>query len=253
MSEDRSSAVSPYPCTRGDAQCPNNREMSLSSSNSSERMLPAQLLWTKEGNPRSDRAPDGAALRSLSDETLLTQLKGRDPEALAEIFRRYSSLVFGVGFRILRDAGEAEDLVQEVFLFLYQKAELFDAGKGGARAWIVQAAWHRSLDRREYLHRRSFYSGTDAGILSDTLVGREDVEEALASQLNRERLREAFRNLSDRQRLTLELFFFEELDLREIAARLDESFENVRHHYYRGLQKLRKDAFVTKLRDKKPS
>ncbi len=216
-------------------------------------MLPAQLLWTKKGNPRSERMPDGAATRSLSDETLLAELKGQNPEALAEIFCRYARLVFGVGFRILRDAGEAEDLVQEVFLFLYQKAELFDASKGGAKAWIVQVAWHRSLDRREYLHRRSFYSGTDASILSDTLVGREDVEKVLASQLDRERLREAFRSLSDRQRLTLEMFFFEELDLREIAMRLDESFENVRHHYYRGLQKLRKDAFVRKLRDKKSS
>jgi RNA polymerase sigma-70 factor (ECF subfamily) len=197
--------------------------------------------------------PDSAGPRFLSDENLLAALKGRDREAFAEVFRRYSRLVFSVGFRILRDAGEAEDVVQEVFLFLFQRAELFDARKGGAKAWIVQVAWHRSLDRREYLHRRNFYSGTEVNTLSDTLMGQEDVEDDLASKLNRERLKEAFQNLSDRQRLTLELFFFEELDLREIAARLDESLENVRHHYYRGLQKLRKDAFVKKLRGKKQS
>jgi RNA polymerase sigma-70 factor (ECF subfamily) len=197
--------------------------------------------------------PDGAQPRHLSDENLLAALKGRDREALAEVFQRYSRLVFSIGFRILRDAGEAEDVVQEVFLFLFQRAELFDEKKGGAKAWIVQVAWHRSLDRREYLHRRSFYSGTDVSTLSDTLTGTEDVEDDLASKLSRERLKEAFQNLSDRQRLTLELFFFEDLDLREIAARLDESFENVRHHYYRGLQKLRKDAFVKTLRGRKQS
>jgi RNA polymerase sigma-70 factor, ECF subfamily len=215
-------------------------------------MLPAPLLWAR-GEPRVVEMPDSAQPRRLSDENLLAALKSRDREALAEVFQRYSRLVFSIGFRILRDAGEAEDVVQEVFLFLFQRAELFDEKKGGAKAWIVQVAWHRSLDRREYLHRRSFYSGTDVSTLSDTLTGTEDVEDDLASKLSRERLKEAFQNLSDRQRLTLELFFFEDLDLREIAARLDESFENVRHHYYRGLQKLRKDAFVKKLRGGKQS
>jgi len=196
---------------------------------------------------------DVAGRRSVSDEILLTQLKSRDREALAEMFRRHARLVFSIGFRILRDVGEAEDVVQEVFLFLFQRAELFDAAKGGAKAWIVQVAYHRSLDRREYLLRRNFYSGTDVNMLSDTLKGQDDVEDDVTSKLSRDRLKEAFHNLSARQRLTLELFFFEELDLREIAARLGESLENVRHHYYRGLQKLRKDAFVMELRGKKQS
>jgi RNA polymerase sigma-70 factor (ECF subfamily) len=187
-------------------------------------------------------------MRLVSDESLLTILRRRDREALSELFRRYSRLVFSIGLRILGDAGEAEDLAQEVFLYLFQRAELFDANKGGAKAWIVQVAWHRSLDRRKYLHRRSFYSGTDVSTLSDTLKGQEDVEDDLASKLNVERLRGAFENLSDQQRLTLELFFFEGLDMREIATRLDESPANIRHYYYRGLQKLRKDAFVRKLR-----
>lgn len=224
----------------------------MSSSNATERVLPAPLLWSRE-EPRTAAFQDKAGIRSVSDEDLLTALKGQDQGALAELFHRYSRLVFSIGFRILREAGEAEEIVQEVFLFLYQRAALFDEKKGGAKAWVVQVAYHRSLDRQEYLHRRSFYFGTDVGLLADTLVGKGDVERDLASKLNRERLKEAFESLSDRQRLTLELFFFEELDFREIAVRLDESTENIRHHYYRGLQKLRKDAFVKKLRDKNES
>jgi len=192
-------------------------------------------------------------LRTASDEDLLVALRGSGREALAELFHRYSRLVFSIGFRVLREAGEAEEIVQEVFLFLNQRAELFDPKKGGAKAWLVQVAYHRSLDRKEYLCRRNFYFGTDPGPLADTLIGQVDLERDLGSKLNRERLREAFQNLSDRQRLTLELFFFEELEFREISEHLDESLENVRHHYYRGLQKLRKDAFVKKLRDKKQS
>jgi RNA polymerase sigma-70 factor, ECF subfamily len=221
----------------------------LSISNSPERILPLSLLWTKE----ETKEIAVCDFRTASDEDLLIALRSSDREALAELFRRYSRLVFSIGFRVLREAGEAEEIVQEVFLYLFQRAELFDEKKGGAKAWLVQVAYHRSLDRREYLHRRSFYFGTDAGSLADTLMGQEDVERDLASKLNRERLKEAFQNLSDRQRLTLELFFFDELDFREIASRLDESLENVRHYYYRGLQKLRKDAFVKKLRDKNES
>jgi RNA polymerase sigma-70 factor (ECF subfamily) len=219
-------------------------------SSPSERVLSVSLLWTKE-KVRSVELAESAESQPHSDESLMAALKAKDREALAELFRRYSRLVFSVGLRILRDVGEAEEIVQEVFIFLYERAELFDENKGAARAWLVQVAHHRSLDRQEYLHRRNFYSGTDAAFLADTVAGKSDVERELGSKLSREQLKEAFEKLSDRQRLTLELFFFEDLDFPEIAERMNESLENVRHHYYRGIQKLRKDAFVKKLRDKK--
>lgn len=214
-------------------------------------MLPVPLLWTKE-KPRPIALDENAgSVQSNSDESLMAGLKAQDREALAELFRRYSRLVFSIGLRILRDAGEAEEIVQDVFLFLYERANLFDEKKGAGRAWLVQVAHHRSLDRQEYLRRRNFYSGTDAGVLADTVAGTADVERELGSKLSRERLKEAFEKLSDTQRLTLELFFFEDLNFPEIAERMNESLENIRHHYYRGIQKLRKDASVKKLKDKK--
>ena len=223
----------------------------MSLNGSSERMLPVPFLWTKE-KPRPIPLDENAGVvQPHSDESLMAGLKDQDREALAELFRRYSRLVFSIGLRILRDVGEAEEIVQDVFLFLYERADLFDEKKGAGRAWLIQVAHHRSLDRLEYLRRRNFYSGTDAGVLADTVAGTSDVERELGSKLSREQLREAFGKLSDRQRLTLELFFFEELDFPEIAERMNESLENIRHHYYRGIQKLRKDAFVKKLRDKK--
>jgi RNA polymerase sigma-70 factor (ECF subfamily) len=184
----------------------------------------------------------------VSDENLLAALKDQDQQALAELFRRYSRLVFSIGLRVMRDAGEAEDIVQEVFLSLYQRAELFDQRRGGAKAWLVQVAYHRSLDRKEYLHRRNFYSGPDSTLLAETLAGKNDVERELGSKQDRERLKESFEKLSGGQRLTLELFFFEGLNFREIAEQMNESLENVRHHYYRGIEKLRKDTFVNKLK-----
>lgn len=212
-------------------------------------MLPAIAFWPKE-EPRAVAVPNP---RVKSDEQLLDALKSKNQEALAELFCRYSRLAFSIGFRILRDAGEAEEIVQEVFLFLYQRAELFDENKGGARAWLVQVAYHRSLDRKEYLHRRNFYLGTDVAPLTDTLTGLQDLERDLDLRLSRERIKEAFQSLPNRQRITLELYFFEDLDLREIALHLNEPYENIRHHYYRGLQKLRKDAFIKEFKDENRS
>ena len=128
----------------------------MSSSSPSERVLPVSFLWTKE-RPRSAAVPEGAETQLRSDENLMASLKSQDREALAELFRRYSRLVFSIGLRILRDIGEAEEIVQDVFLFLYERARLFDENKGGARAWVVQVAHHRSLDRQGYLRRRNFY------------------------------------------------------------------------------------------------
>ncbi len=174
----------------------------------------------------------------------MARLHNGQQDALEELFRRYSRLVFSIALRVLRDAGEAEDIVQEIFLYLYQKANQFDPKRGIAKAWIVQVAHHRALDRKNFLYRRHFYIGTDVALLTDTLAGPEDLERNLLSKLNRTRLQQAFEDLTEDQRRTLELFFFEGLELKEIAVHLGESPENIRHHYYRGIQKLRKSSFV---------
>jgi RNA polymerase sigma-70 factor, ECF subfamily len=220
-------------------------------SSPSERVLPVTLLWLKEV-PQDAAPAESISPPPRTDEDLMESLKERDQQALAELFRRYARLAFSIGLRILRDVGEAEEIVQDVFVFLYARAHLFDSRKGSAKAWLVQVAHHRSLDRQEYLKRRNFYFGTDADFLADTLAGTADLERDLQSKQSRERLKEAFENLSERQRRTLELFFFEDLEFEEIAERIGESVDNVRHYYYRGIQKLRNDAFVNKLRDRQP-
>jgi RNA polymerase sigma-70 factor (ECF subfamily) len=98
-------------------------------------------------------------------------LQAKDAEAVETLFGRYSRLVNSIAFRILHDYSEAEEVVQEAFFYVYQHASLFDESKGGAKAWIVQVAYSRALDRRAHLMRRGFYGGTEIDSLSDTLVG----------------------------------------------------------------------------------
>jgi len=66
--------------------------------------------------------------------------------------------VLNVGNRILRDDAEAEDLMQDVFVYLSQRAHLFDPAKSSAISWIIQVAYHRAFDRRRYLTKRNHYA-----------------------------------------------------------------------------------------------
>jgi RNA polymerase sigma-70 factor (ECF subfamily) len=215
------------------------------------RALAFPVIW---GTTRQDSIPTPQPVEVrppslLSDEELMAGLVAKDAEALDLLFGRYSRLVFAIALRILNDRNEAEDVVQEVFFSLYQKAVLYDSGKGAAKGWIVQVAFSRARDRRAHLSRRGFYSGTDVESLQDTLIGQTDVEHEVSVKLDFSHLRCAFKELTIIQRRTLELFYFEGLELREISERLREPFGNVRHHFYRGLERLRKSPVVKRLRD----
>lgn len=180
----------------------------------------------------------------------MARLQANDLNALNVFFDRYSRLVLGIALRILHDYGEAEDVVQDAFFHVFQKAKLFDPSKGTAKSWVARIAFYRALDRKSYLDRRGFYVGTDIQSLDDTLLGRTDLDREIGAKLNRMKLQTAFKDLPEMQRRTLELFYFEGLELREIAEKLNEPFGNIRHHFYRGLERLRKSAFVQSLREK---
>jgi len=178
----------------------------------------------------------------------MMKLRTRNPEALSTLFQRYARLARAVALRILHDDGEAEDTVQETFLYLYRKAESFDPEKGSAKSWILQVAYHRAVDRRLYLKRRGFYLRTEIDAVQDTIAGATDLDQEIGAIFNRAHIEQAFAELPEPQRRTLEMFYFEGLELREIAETLNDALGNVRHHYYRGLERLRKSAFVGVLR-----
>jgi RNA polymerase sigma-70 factor, ECF subfamily len=182
----------------------------------------------------------------VSDENLLTLVCTGDREALAALFERYARLTRSVAFRILRDAAEADDLVQDLFLFIQRKCGIFDSSQSSARSWIVQMAYQRALDRRRYLKNRQFYaeaSFEENGIYS---VGTPTTETdySVEAVLGRNGLEKIMNSLSADQRETLRLHFFEGCTLVEVSETLGQPLGNVRHHYYRGLEKLRQQMFA---------
>lgn len=95
--------------------------------------------------------PTPRALPGESDESLVSLLQSGNLEAWGTLFSRYAGLIQVLAWRILRDNNEADDLVQDMFLFLQRKSMLFDNSKGSARSWIIQMTYHRAIERRRYL------------------------------------------------------------------------------------------------------
>jgi RNA polymerase sigma-70 factor (ECF subfamily) len=193
-------------------------------------------------------------ISEVSDELLLEQVRDGAKEALAVLFRRHARSVRNVAYRILRNEAEADDLVQEVFLFIFRKAALFDVAGGAARSWIFRVAYHRAFDRRRYLTSRHFYLIKE---LEDTAFRLADHrEEPLFHELSIEgifgkELAARFNaRLTSEQRETIQLFFFEGYALKEIAELTGRSLVNVRNHYYRGLERLRKYVLPEKMRSR---
>lgn len=167
-------------------------------------------------------------------------------EALAYLYRRHARLTRSVAFRILRDQAEAEDLVQDLFLFIQRKCSIFDSSKSSARSWIIQMAYHRAIERRRYLAVRQFYAGVPEPV-REGLVGTPTDESDYCAEavFGRNGLQKLFESLSEDQRETVRLYFFEGYTLAEISVKLAQPHANVRNHYYRALAKLRKQMFGT--------
>jgi RNA polymerase sigma-70 factor (ECF subfamily) len=179
-----------------------------------------------------------AELASMADDVLMMHLQGGNNDALAVLFDRYHRLVLNVALRILRDRGEAEDLVQSVFLEIFRSAAQFDSAKGSTKVWLLQYAYHRGFNRRQYLNLRGIYvNPEDSGPTLKRPMALES--RSLAALDSARAVQQALAYLNKVQRRTLELAFYEGLTMHEIAERTGESFDTVRHHYYRGLEKLR--------------
>jgi RNA polymerase sigma-70 factor (ECF subfamily) len=182
-----------------------------------------------------------AELQILSDEQLMVHVKAGHDDALAVLFDRYHRLVLSIGFKILRDLGEAEDLAQTVFIEISRVAGQFDPLRGTTKVWLLQYAYHRSINRRRYLLRRDFYAQTDLEEASRrSQLGRSSAEGVFGSVEARKMLGPAIAELSAAQRKTIQMAYFEGLTVREISEKTGESIMNVRHNYYRGLCRLRR-------------
>ncbi len=183
--------------------------------------------------------PTYAELARLSDNQVMAWLQSGCHDALAILFDRYHWLVFSVAVRIVRDPGEAEDVTQNVFLEIFRAAPQFDPAKGNSKSWILQYAYHRAINRKQHLNSRHFYAEENLNDSTPLAADRAPAPGHFAVQELKVLLAEVLASLKAPQRRVIELAGYDGLSMKEIASRTGESVFNVRHHYYRGLQKLR--------------
>ena len=184
-----------------------------------------------------------------SDEALISCVCDGNKEALACLFRRYSRIVRWVAYRVLRDVSEADDLLQDIFLLVHRLCRTFDSSKGSPQFWILQMTYRRAISRRRYLNSRHFYTQVQLDEqsfeLAEPRCGHSD--DPVASILAELDLQKLLGALSEDQQKTLRLHFIEGYTLDEIAKMLGQTKGNVRHHSFRGLERLRKLIFAGKL------
>jgi RNA polymerase sigma-70 factor (ECF subfamily) len=171
----------------------------------------------------------------------MEQVRNGRGDALGNLFNRYYRLVFDIANRILRDRGEAEDVLQDVFIEIFRKADLYDPSKGTVKTWLMQYAYHRSFNRRKYLALRSFYNASPAAALVDLeLGGDRGSREEMTLEDWQILLHSGVKELNSKEQRMIELIAFDGLTVRQASQRMKESYENGRNHYYRALKKLRR-------------
>ena len=144
------------------------------------------------------------------------RLVSGDQDALGECYDQFSSFVFGLARRVIGDRRAAEDVTQDVFLHLWERAEAFDPARGGLRTWLGTLAHRRAVDhvrREEARRRRNDRAGNQASVAPD-------VEEMAVAIVTAERVREALASLPDEQRAAITLAYFGGKTYREVAVEL---------------------------------
>ncbi len=174
------------------------------------------------------------------DAELMGRVRARDANALRVLFDRHSSLVYGLGLKILRDATEAEDLAQDVFLHLWRRAELFDGNRGAFLGWLVSLTRNRAIDRIRA--KRSQEKKTDAYEVERqaelTPKAMDPNETAYAGEL-RGAVAKALGTLPEAQRTALELAYFGGFSHSEIAEKLETPLGTIKARIRQGMLRMR--------------
>ena len=164
---------------------------------------------------------------------LLDRIRGGDRDAMAELFDRYSPMLYSVALRILREPSQAEDVVQEILLGIWRKPAMFEQGRGSLGSWLLVVARNRAIDS---LRRRR----PSEPVEDVVLASRTDLASEAERNIAIEKVRKAMAVLPQEQRDSVELAYFEGLSHAEIAARTGDPLGTVKTRIRLALKSLRR-------------
>jgi RNA polymerase sigma-70 factor (ECF subfamily) len=177
--------------------------------------------------------------RDDPDGALMVRVEARDADALAELYDRHAARLLGLARRILGEGGEAEEVLQEVFLFAWRAAAAYDPTRGNVLTWLLIATRSRAIDR---IRSRKSAARTGARSLEELgadPAAADDVERASGDRQWEVICRTAVGELPGDQRKVLELAYFEGLTQQEIADQTATPLGTVKTRARLGLMKLR--------------
>ncbi len=188
-----------------------------------------------EASRSSDRPAEN--MSATDDMGLLTRIQSGDQEAMSALFDRYGTMVYSVALRVLKDAGEAEDVMQEIFVQVWKNPGAFVSGKGSLGGWLVVVARNRSID---VIRRRRPTEQVELFALpSSTNLAREAERNSLLGKI-----RGVMVSLPEEQRNSVELAFFEGLSHSEIAEKTGDPLGTVKTRIRLALTTIRKALTV---------
>ncbi len=179
--------------------------------------------------------------REAIDTQLLQRVARGDRQAFAELYDRFSGPLYGTALRIVREPAEAQDIVHDAFITVWEKAPTFDATRGTPFSWAVTLVRNRAIDRVRMRRRRAELlaesAASDLGL--DESPAHSPGAAAAASGDEARAIRAAVATLPPEQQRALELAFFGGLTQEEIARKLREPLGTIKARIRRGLIKLR--------------
>ena len=176
----------------------------------------------------------GADLQEASrDARLILAIRSGSEQAMGELYDLYSSLVYSVALRVLRDAGAAEDILQEVFMQLWRTPSAFDSSRGSLPAWLSVIARNRAIDSLRRRRPEEDWSDVIVSVEPD-LTGDAERNRSI------EKVRDTLNGMPAAQRSALEMAFFDGLTHREIASKIGDPLGTVKTRIRSGLLALRR-------------
>lgn len=172
---------------------------------------------------------------------LLPAIARGDISAFETLYDRHSSTIYALLLRILANADDAQEVLQETFVKAWTSAKMFDAVRGSEVAWLISIARSRGIDRlrsRKIRYEREDEAGREISVHSAFVVHATGADQAIQSQ-ERTAVRGALAELPDPQRIALELAYFEGLSQSEIAEKLSEPLGTIKTRMQLGMKKLR--------------
>jgi RNA polymerase sigma-70 factor (ECF subfamily) len=177
-------------------------------------------------------------LTQCSDAVLVLAISRYRQDALAEAYRRHAGAVFALAKRLLRDAALAEEIVQEVFLRIWNAPERFDPDRGALRSYLLAQCHGRSVDLLRSDTSRRLREERDA---RRTAEKGYDLEREVLDLSVAERVKDALATLPEGEREAIALAYFGGHTYREVADLLDQPEGTVKSRIRSGLQRLRRE------------